>query len=203
MALTQLLMVASDDVFWTAYPDPLRKTRDDSVDVCGNSDPDVPDHGNQWDVLHALLPSIPGANGSQLAINMSAAKSSLLLRTTLTSLRSQMRGLVSAEHFNFVDGAGDAFVAHGWCASGKTELDNEFWLLSSKATWRSSSVACAHNPSCWTPFLPMERWVRTSNDSFMTQQSYRNDGVAGTLHPNFRGQVAIAQSIAEIVDASR
>lgn len=209
-AFRTLLRITPDRLFATTYPDPLRLSSGNPSDVCANLEGDEVQHFNQWDAMHAVFPSLPGFNTKELPLNMTKAKTLTVLNTTLTHLQQALVKIGQQERLHLVN-AQDAFVGHGWCAASSTALvDQESWLPSTPdRDWRNMSLTtgeqhlqCSHNPACWKAYEVSDRYVRTINDSAMTQWSARADQFSGALHPTPQGQAAIADRLQAAVDSA-
>lgn len=198
----------TDRLVVTSYPDPLRKEKVAPSKLCSDG-PAAPDrndivqHGNSWDVLHSELPgilevvSLGIADRYNMPLNLTDENVSRIMATTLTRLRSTMRAIASENTFLLADGVADSFVGHAYCQSDVSELPGS--LPSTPGiTWGSG--LCSHNPACWKPFAPRQRFVRTANDSAMIQTSDRSDSMSGTVHPSAEGQAAMADALSSVVD---
>mgnify|MGYP001156634571 CR=1 FL=1 len=77
-----------------------------------------------------------------------------------------------------------SMLSHGWC-EGENIRFSKF-----------------DAPSNWEPNFPNKRYVRTGNDSFLTQwpDKERDNGFNGTFHPNPQGYGAMAEGVLQVVN---
>ena len=73
---------------------------------------------------------------------------------------------------------------HGWC----TGDNRKFFPLN-------------HKVDDWQPYVPNTRYIRTANDSFLTQwpTKERDSGYNGTFHPNAQGYGAMAEEVLKVI----
>jgi lysophospholipase L1-like esterase len=199
---TDLLWVTPDHVAQIAYPDPLRKNASDlSTNLCSDVDNNEVQHENGWDAFHYILNiHVPNIDSDNMPFNIHPADAAILMSTTLTTLKGVMSQSASDLKIHFAIKAADAGVQHGFCEAGDRTHLKEFYLPSyGTSPW--GAPPCVGDPSCWRPFATRGRFFRTANDSILGQQSYRDDGMSGTIHPTAQGQAAIADQLAPEVDA--
>ena len=81
----------------------------------------------------------------------------------------------------------DNMISHGWCTGENIRFSN------------------FDKPSNWQPNSPNTRYVRTGNDSFLTQwpDKERGNGFNGTFHPNPQGYGAMAEGVLQVVNGLR
>lgn len=210
-AFRTVLHVPPDAVFVTGYPDPLRLHAPDPIEFCDDEGNNSVHHNNDWDAIHALLPHsvLAGAgkivripiDSNNLPLNITGRQAGYVYNSTLVNLRRALESIAATERFHLAATAADAFVGHAYCASPPPPgRELERWLPSTAGlAWGADK--CDHNPACWKPYTPMARFVRTANDSFLTEASRRGDAIAGLMHPTAQGQAAIADTLASLIDA--
>jgi hypothetical protein len=195
-ALNGLLGVTSDRVVVTTYPDPLR---DRTGQMCG--DPSGFRPNSPWAGAHSQLPAGWLRNltrvGRKWDFNLLATEAAILSKHTLRNLRAAIESSARTHGFAVASGAADAFVGHCW--TEKEDADAPTALPSaSPAAWTCAGQP-AGSPSCWKPFTPRRRFIRTINDALLTQSSVRGDDMTGAVHPTAQGHAAVAVAVLEAV----
>lgn len=98
------------------------------------------------------------------------------------------------------------YATHGVCAT-TTKLPDPFkgdWTFLRWATasptlgaWAPADVT----PTTWAPYAPRGRWLRTADDSLLTEADADANGrlldesLSGTIHPTAEGQAAVADQL--------
>lgn len=192
IALDELLGVERRRIVLATYPDPIR-TGTPAHPFCHDAG-DI-NHDNAWDGMRfvARESGMPGT--SRWRINILESEAEVLAERAIPPVRSAQQGVADAVGWTFAGASADAFVGHGFCAHASG--DPPIRLPSTyQKPWRGAECAAGlAGPACWRPYAPMERYVRTMNDSLLTQSSARIDDHTGTAHPTAQGQAAIAEAI--------
>ena len=95
------------------------------------------------------------------------------------------------------------YLAHGVCATS-ANLPDPFsewaflrWKDGQLPAWAPSNVT----PAGWFPYAPRGRWLRTANDSLLTEAAANSAGqlldesLSGTIHPTAEGQTRVADQL--------
>lgn len=179
LAMKGLLGVTSGQVIHTQYPNPLY---DAKGKLCAN--PHHVNQNNEWYGARLVMPF-----GGAMQLNLTNWEAGVIDRNVVPALnaavaRSTERGWKSP-HMN------EAMAQAGWCIGPNRKL---------KGPDQASS---------WSANVRSARFIRTSDDSVLTQWSTwndeRNDGLMGTFHPNPQGYAAMADAVIPItrVEAAR
>lgn len=203
-ALKDFVEVPPERVVISSLPDPIR--RDPSAPEKWCADNDGVNVDNAWDGARGLLPNL--MRPKRWAFNIighsdnvdDKSEAEILATDTLPKLRKEIRVGATSNGFIFAADTSEAFVGHGWCE--RAANDQPVALPSSSPNeWRCSekNESLVGSPACWKPYQPAERYIRTLNDSMLTQASSRGDGINGSVHPTAQGQAAIAMRLIEYV----
>jgi hypothetical protein len=96
------------------------------------------------------------------------------------------------------------FSSHGICAGTVGHFDDDFGFPRAISPYRpdANQWQSTKTPASWKAYEPRARWLRTSNDSLLTEAvSVFNDGqvlneaLSGTIHPTAEGQAAVADQL--------
>lgn len=198
-ALDNLVKVSPEKVVVASLPDPIRREYSVSPQLC--SDEEGVHFENAWDGARGLLPW-PGLTRSKkwafnILGNADDSEAAILAKHTLPELRKAIGLGAMSNGFIFASETSEAFVGHGWCE--RSDNDQPIALPSSSpAEWRCPGSVNG-SPACWKPYQPALRYIRTINDSLLTQASSRNDGINGSVHPTAQGQAAVAIKLIDYV----
>ena len=191
------LSIESERVIVAGYPDPLRRSLQEEGSLQFCADPgrtgDGPNRFTAWDGLRGIVPMRRFVLSNGWDLNVREDEARTIIDSALPRLRRQQAEAARAVGFSYVSESEDAFVGHGWCEIDP-ESDTPLWLPSTSG-FQWGEGACSRNPSCWTYLKPRRRYIRTANDSLLTQSSSRNDGFTGMMHPTAEGHAAIAESV--------
>lgn len=188
-AYQKLLKVKSSQVVIAQYPDPLIDERGGTCDDSNNGVDDRKD--NQWSALkwlmpHSLPPPISGALfwdwTHRFEFNITQSEGDAAERNVIPKLNNK---ILNNKQGWIVASTADVFKDHGWCVGRWNKLYPEAYAAS------------------WDPFGMNDRYIRTADDSALTQwppfsgddSRDRLDGLSGTLHPNLQGYAAIANGV--------
>jgi len=94
------------------------------------------------------------------------------------------------------------YLTHGVCAT-TPKLSDPFKLDWQFARWKPDPRPgdWANPPTAWSAYASRGRWLRTANDSLLTEAVSDASGVlldesfAGTIHPTAEGQTAVADQL--------
>jgi len=185
-------------VVHVAYPAPFN---DQDGATCGSTrDGNHPnaeftsdaDLGLPWVTLNTPLRVV------KLKLGVSETRAASLKEAAYEPLISQIQAFAESNHWLFA-ASPLSYVRHGFCAgkgSGFIESDFAFPLLDSHG-WKNTSIT----PTSWDPYSSRARWIRTANDSLLTEMVSNSDGVvqqesfSGELHPTAEGEAAVADQI--------
>jgi hypothetical protein len=195
-ALRDLLGVTADRVVVATYPDPLR---DRTGQMCG--DPAGFRPKSPWAGAHSQLPAgwlrnLTGV-GRNWDFNLLATEAEILSKHTLRNLRGAIESAARTHGFAVASGAADAFVGHCWTEQDQGDAPTA--LPSADPSAWTCAGQQAGSPSCWKPFAPRRRFIRTINDALLTQSSVRGDDMTGAVHPTAQGHAAVADAVLEAV----
>ncbi len=199
VALDNLVRVSPENVVVANLPDPIRRDHSASPQLC--SDESGVHFENAWDGARGLIPFGLFTRPKRWQFNILGhtddSEAAILSKYTLPELRKAIGIGATSHSFVFAAETSEAFVGHGWCE--RSDNDQPIALPSSSpAEWRCPGSANG-SPSCWRPYQPAQRYIRTLNDSVLTQASSRNDGINGAVHPTAQGQAAIAAHLIDYV----
>jgi hypothetical protein len=192
-AMREVLPIDQTTVVQSTYPNPLLKA---DGTYCGDSGGHNPD--NPWASAVFLVGKFWAKNWE---FNVRPDESRILSEYTIPKLREAIISGIAKNGFEKAD-LNDLFIGHGWCdpnhndppLSLPSHTNNE-----DAPKWRCGSPPIPKNPSCWDGYSEMNRFIRTMNDSYLTQSSERKDGHTGTMHPNVGGHASIAEEIYKTV----
>ena len=187
-ALRELVQVTPANVVVTSYPDPLR---DRSKNFCG--DPKGLNLDSPWAGGHSRLPF----NQRDWEFNLRHGEASILGTHTLPNLRRAMEDSAATEGLTPAPAAYDAFLGHCW--TEKDPGDSSTALPSARPDEWACPGLPAGSPACWKPFAERRRFIRTLNDTLLTQSSERDDDMSGTVHPSAQGHAAVAEAVLSAV----
>jgi len=193
-ALESVLPGASERVVLNSYPAALTQAGGTRLRACADPRGELSPL-NAWDGLR----SIDGV-ATSWPLNITEGEvGSLLLNSPKTStvslLRHALHDAASRHGFRFAHNVATTFDGHGWCV--EQEADQPI-ALPSRAPERWScppSSDVTGNPACWNAYQPSARYIRTINDSLLTQTSKETGGLSGAVHPNALGHAAIAEAL--------
>lgn len=173
-AMPIILRVKPEQILLNQYPNPLRdkqNIRDKNYKRCG--DPEGLAKDNAW-LSTKLIMEIP--DNWQVNLRKDEAKDVELhditeLNDTLKKESGKLKWKTAPLQ--------SVMLGHGWCTGDNVKL----LPLDKLDTWR--------------PYAPNTRFIRTANDSFLTQwpSEERENGFNGTFHPNAQGYAAIASGV--------
>lgn len=195
-AISDVFGIAPKKIVQNTYPDPLIQS---TGKVCGDpsgSNLDGPWTGAAFVVSKRLL-GLGGAFGAtEWEFNIrkgELGEASILSNNTIKSMTNFMRSGIRTNGYVLAD-LSQAFKDHGWCSPVPSDPPQALPSFDPQA-WRCGSNGAFGNPACWKPYAPSKRYIRTINDSLLTQQSSRRDGHTGSLHPNIGGHARMADLI--------
>ena len=171
IAFKSLLGVSKDTVVISQYPNPLRNAHDD---LCEN--PAKSKAPNAWSALHVRLPR--ATFPKRWEVNLTESEASIAEEFVIHPLNGAVAAAARTNGW-LLGAAENVFLKHGWC------IGKDINLLDSSSA------------STWKPYQDEGRYIRSGNDSFLTQwpgARSRNDGLDGTMHPNALGYAAMADS---------
>jgi len=167
------------------YPNPLVTS---NSGYCGDKS------GSNKDGPWASTESLIGWFSNYWHFNITKDESRILSESTIPGLKKEISN--NQLHKFIVAQQQHTFTDHGWCNPAPTDsplsLPN---LANSQDIDKWTCNSHSNNPACWDGYKPSKRYIRTLNDSFLTQASSRKDGHNGAMHPNFWGHVAMAESM--------
>lgn len=187
-AMREVLHSDQTTVVQSTYPTPLL-----NVDgtYCGDKAGHNPD--NPW----ASAMFLTGRITKKWEFNIRPDESRILSQYTIPKLQSAILLGIRKNGFVKAD-LNKLFVGHGWCSpkQGDPPLSLPSNINNMDAPkWSCGTPIVSNNPSCWDGYSNMNRFVRTMNDSFLTQSSNRGDGQSGTMHPNLWGHASMAEEL--------
>lgn len=185
VAMNLMMGQRSVPVVLNTYPNPLIGTEGKRcANQGGNNTAD--DLDNEW--YAARLNGIP----DDWQVRFLAGESVDVQRKNIVELNKALEE--TPKMLGNVRGAGglewktaslqNVMDGHGWC----TGDDRKFFSLNQKV-------------DDWKPYAPNTRYIRTANDSFLTQwpTKERDSGYNGTLHPNAQGYGAMAEEVLSVI----
>ena len=194
-ALEDVLPGASRHVVLNSYPVGTTYVAEIGLRRCGDSGNRV-NPENPWDGVRAL-----GARDSW-ELNFTEGEAWYFSRSsaslTMPRLFQALKSGAERNHFAFAGSVQTAFDGHGWCS--QTPGDEPLALPSRAPNqWicrGEEGRSLVGSPACWEPYRPSSRYIRTINDSLLTQSdTNRDDSAYGAFHPNGMGQAAIADAL--------
>lgn len=184
IALTQVLHLAPEKITINLYPNPLRN---EDGEFCQDA---VGSEGNNaWEATHILLP-FKRLQIGRWQINLTEGEAKEVEDHVIKKLNTMIEQ--KAKTFNWRVGfVQNAMKEHGWCTGENMKL-----LPPQKITE-------------WDPYKPNVRFIRSANDSFLTQWPRtagetesrskriieRDNGFNGMFHPNAQGHASIASEL--------
>lgn len=196
--------VDKQQVIHSSYPDPVRKKRppDGSPFLVSCPDDGLPEHycgeprgapnpTNEWNTARLAGGSFFHGFTSDWQIRVTHSEACVLQTNVVEPLRDAI--LSAPTGFRVVDGIRDSFIGRGFCAGTPGPHTRTHQPGVEVA---SDDVFGAFQPHHWRAYAPMERLVRTTNDSYLTQTSSRHAGAMnGALHPTALGQAVMAEHV--------
>lgn len=178
--------LSPDKIILNLYPNPLYKTEGVR---CGNRADSNDD--NEWAAIHTVLPPSKGLFPEfyKWEVNFTTDEAKDVERHVIDPLNLKIKE--KGQEFGWqVISAQDVMEDRGWCTG-------DFRWLS------------RINPTKWAPYASHQRFIRTANDSLLTQWPRkdletesrtskvieRENGFYGMFHPNAQGHAAIAKEL--------
>jgi hypothetical protein len=183
-AIRDLVRINPENVVVTSYPDPLHNRKNE---IC--YDPVDGKDRSPWAGGYTRVPFCKKG----WDFNIVEGEALQLGKYTLPLLRAAIEDAAKREGFASASATGDAFVGHCW-----READEGDWTMAlpsaAQSEWKCTGQE-AGAPACWQPFAPRRRFIRTINDSLLTQSSARDDDMTGAVHPTAQGHAAVADAM--------
>jgi len=134
------------------------------------------DHRPLGDLLGTFLPNppkvhLPPASGI-------SAHEAQWASENVARLNSLLKQIADSNGWTFVGGISDAFATHGWCAGSPDQF--------------------THDALTFDPYRPVQRFVRTYEDSRYAQgpfEIWRYGDSKGVMHPNAQGHEVLKNQL--------
>ncbi len=162
-------------VYLAEYPDP---THDENGRFC-NQKPEGDLFG------HLLLPNThlhfqlaSGPSNAWAPSGIDAHEAQWASENVARRLNSLLKQVADSQGWTFVGGIADAFATHGWCAGSPDQF--------------------IHDAVTWDPYRPVQRFIRTYEDSRYTQgpfEVWRYGDSHGAMHPNAQGHEVLKNQL--------
>ncbi len=179
-----------DKIILNLYPNPLYKT---GGALCGN--PGGSNDENEWRAIHTVLPPSKSLFGLltlyNWEVNFTADEARDVEGHVINPLNRALKEI--GQEFGWqVISTESAMKDRGWCTGNSRCLSHV-------------------NPTEWSPYTSRSRFIRTANDSLLTQWPRttmeseskdskiieRENGFYGMFHPNAQGHAAIAKVLVD------
>jgi len=174
-ALEPILRVRSEQVILNQYPNPLYCTR---TILCG--DKQYSEKNGAWEATQVLLPK--DAQIGKWQINLTQGEAEEVDGHNVKALNKTITAAGNRNHWKIAP-LESVMIEHGW----QTGKDVALMAYTDLAQWK--------------PNASHTRFIRTSNDSFLTQwpSKERENGFNGTFHPNAQGYAAMAHGVLQLI----
>ncbi len=184
IALTQVLHLTPEMITINLYPNPLRNEDGKFCrDAVGS------ELNNAWKATHVLLP-LKSLQIGPWQINLTECEARDVEHHVINKLNAMIERKASGFKWK-IGFAQNAMKGHGWCTGENREL------------------LPLQEIAEWDPYKSNTRFIRTANDSFLTQWPRtafetesrrkniieRDNGFNGMFHPNAQGQASIASKL--------
>lgn len=177
---------------------------------CGEPAGRTANPGNEWNTARLLRGHFGHKATKGWHFRVTYSEACVLQQTVVEPLRDAIRSAPTG--FAVADGIRDAFVGRGFCAGTPNRHTRKHQpgvreaIVTKYVCSSPTSDSCDHvsrrqtlpdfQPHDWRAFAPMERLVRTTNDSYLTQSSGTHEGAMnGALHPTALGQAVMAEYV--------
>lgn len=170
-ALRIILGGSSQKIVLNQYPNPLYEVKDRFCDDVAYSE-----ENNAWEATRILLPKRFQIGKWQ--VNLTRGEAEDIVRYDIAGLNKTIAEAATKFEWK-VAPLEDDMIGHGWCVG------------------RDVKLIPFGEVDQWNSYALNERYIRTSNDSFLSQwpDKDRENGFNGTFHPNAQGYAAIAKGV--------
>ena len=176
-AMDNMLRIHKSRIVLNQYPNSLMRDKEDYCSNVGWST-----ENNQWSATRILL-NVNTGFAKKWQINLTEGESRDVYLHDLSHLNENIHNAASNLGWSIAP-LEDVMIDHGWCKG-------------SDMIWQTSSALASE----WSPYMANERFVRTANDSFLTQwpSRQRENGFYGMFHPNAQGHAAMANGVLNVI----
>lgn len=153
---------------------------------------------NEWTAAHIKLPTLLHPHPeAPWQFNVLHEEANVVLKNVIKPLNAMISKTTSALPQN------EQRTLQWDTVSLENTMPNNGWC----ADRGEAQDALKVSPPNWDPYSKTNRFIRTTNDSFLTQwpsninEDWRRNGLNGTFHPNAYGYAAMAEGVLKAVAA--